>query len=258
MSRRGLVINTLVALIAILITGGLAAQALIRDPSSASDSKLVAAGVEGREAFAIQAPEATAATRPTASTQPPPRPRPRPSTTTAAPRVAAATATTVPALPETTIPPVTAPPTTAAPVTAPPGGGGAACIPICWERRPPPAVAPSWTLTENGVTLNVRIEPAAPEIGDTVTIFYEATGNEGFCCTFGLSDPDQTIRHDPYTGPGCPPRSTAASGSSTVVMTRAGFYGFRLSANDYHLCQPPVKQSYGAVLYANFWVNPPA
>ena len=253
MSRRGIV-NSLVAAVAILITGGLAAQAVVRGPSTSADSELVAAGVDGRGAFAIDPRAATNDTRPTANTQP----RPLPRLTTTTPQAPVTTATTVPVPPETTIPPATLAPVTAPPETAPPAAvpPGASCIPICWERRPPPAVAPSWTVTENGVTLNVRIEPAAPVIGETVTIFYEATGSEGYCCRFGLSDPDQTIREDPFTGPGCPPESAAASGSSTVVMTRAGYYGFRLAANDYHLCQPPTKQAYGVELNASFWVNP--
>jgi hypothetical protein len=176
MSRRGIV-NTLVALVAILITSGLAAQAVVRGPSARSDSELVAAGVDGRDSVAVESPGVTAASRATASTQP--RPLPRLATTTLPAQAPVTTLTTVPVPPETTIPPVTAapipPPTPLPTVTRPPVA-----------PPPPPATVQtgpgSWRIEANGVTVTASIEPAAPRVGDTVTVSYTTEGEGDFCC----------------------------------------------------------------------------
>ncbi len=232
MSRRGLVINTLVALIAILITGGLAAQAVIRDPSSASDSKLVAAGVDGRDAFAIESPGSTAATRPTAST----RPQPRPTTARTAPSTVPVT---VPPAPDTTLAP--APITTVAPPIAPPP-----FVPPNLPPDPnPPAPVPttvqtspsSWRMVDNGVTVTARIEPAEPRVGDTVTISYTTTGEGDFCCwAFVYADGVAIGENRMPQGSTCPV-APLTEGSASVVMAEAGPFTFQVQASrNEHVC----------------------
>jgi hypothetical protein len=260
MSRRGLVINTLVALIAILITGGLAAQAVIHGPrADGGDSKLVAAGADGRDSVAIESPSATAATRPTAST----RTRPGPATTTPPPQAAVTAATavttavTVPPAPATSVAPAPSPATTAVPPPPLP-------FPMPPTGVTPPTPAPttvrtgpaSWRLEDNGVTVTAHIEPAAPHVGDTVTVSYTTTGEGDFCCwVFVYADGAMVGENQmPHGGP-CP-LEPVTDGSASVVVSEPGPFTIQVQGTRVDpLCVgPPTFHT--ANLFATFPVLP--
>ena len=222
MSRRGLVINALVAMIAILILGGLAAQAVIRGPGSEADSVPVAAGIDGGNAFAIESSPAAAATRPTASAQPQP-------TTTVSPRAATTTVTAVPGPPETTDPPV---PLSVAPIPPPPS------MPVVnWPPVAPPLppsviqTGPaSWSFEAEGITITASVSPAAPRVGDTLTISF-TTGGEGELCCRAFVFVGSKIVGDSQrvSGEPCPP-SPVTSGTATVVVSEPGPFTFQVHA----------------------------
>ncbi len=255
MSHRG-VVNTVVALVAILVTGGLAVRAVVSQPGAEDSPSLSAAGIGGRHAVAVESPAATAAPLTTAPTVIRETPATT-ATTAAAPRPAVTAADTVPPPPETTAPAVTVAPVVA--TVAPPAASGVGCIPICWERRPPPAVAPSWTVTEGGVTLAARIEPAAPQVGDTVTIFFTSNADADFCCLTTVTGRGAVLYQSPQvTGASCPP-PTMTSGSTTVVMDMPTNYSFSVATTTHYLCEGPpnlLPPGGSARLEGSFWVNP--
>jgi hypothetical protein len=243
MTRRGIV-NTMVALIAILTTGGLAAVAVIDGPPTADESALVAAGVNGRDSVAVDSHEAPAATRPTASTQPRAQAPSRPATTVA-PRPVVTTGETIPlpSLPDTTSPPLTLPP-----VTAP-------SLPLPRVDRtipPPPPPAPvvvqtgpaSWKFEDKGITVTASVSPAAPQVGDTVTVTFTTGGAGENCCravAFVGSGVDTkvigyTLRSadDP-----CQP-APVTSGTGSMVVTEPGPFTFDVQATrDPEGCRGP-------------------
>lgn len=251
MSHRGAA-NAVVAVVAILVTSGLAVRAVLSNPVPEDRSAMVAAEMAGRDAVAEKSPVSIAAPIPT-----PPTVTERTSTTPA-PRPRVTTIETVPPVPETV--PVTVAPV---PVTvAPAAPSAAACIPICWERRPAPAVAPSWSVTQDGVTVTARIEPAAPQVGDTVTIFWTTnSAGAGFCCVTTVTGRGAVLYQSPQVpGASCPP-PTSTSGSTTVVMDVAANYTITVGASTHYLCEGPpdmLPPGGAAGLSGTFWVNPPA
>jgi hypothetical protein len=226
MQRRAIV-NSLVAAVAILITGGLAAQAVVRGPSTSGDSELVAAGVDGRSSFAIDPQAATNDTRPTANTQPRPVPLPRLTTTT--PQAPVTTVTTVPDAPETTVPPVTVPS-----IPPPPPD-------FNWPVPPPPPPPPvvvqtgpaSWSFRDEGITLTASVSPVAPRVGETITISFTSGGAGENCCRAivfvagGAKMIGHTLRTD--AADPCQP-SPVTSGTGTVVVSEPGPFSFDVHA----------------------------
>ncbi len=225
MSRRGIV-NTMVALISILTTGGLAAVAVIDGPPASRNSELVAAGVNGRSSFAVESRTTTADTRPPASAQP------RPTTATAAPEVSVTvtTVTTVPVPPLTTVPPVTV-----VPIPPPPG------MPVTnWPPVPPPPppvvvqTGPaSWSFEDKGITVTAGVSPVAPRVGDTITISFTTGGEGEFCCrafVFVGERMEKMVGHSQRSaGEPCPP-SALTSGTASVVVSEPGPFRFDVQA----------------------------
>ena len=226
MQRRGIV-NSLVAAVAILITGGLAAQAVVRGPSTSADSELVAAGVDGRGAFAVDPQAATNDTRPTANTQP----RPLPRLTTTTPQAPVTTATALPVPPETTVPPVTVPsippppPDVNRPVPPPP-------------PPPPPVVIQtgpaSWSFEDKGITITASVSPVAPRVGDTITISFTTGGEGENCCravVFVGAGADMKMIGDTLRSEAdpCQP-SPVTSGSGSLVVSEPGSFSFDVQA----------------------------
>ncbi|MEA2825635.1 MAG: hypothetical protein QOG43_74 [Actinomycetota bacterium] len=255
MSRRGIVINTLVALIAILITGGLAAQAVVRGPGSADRSSLVAAGVDGRDAVSPPSPVGTASI-PTRSTRPGPPaaitlPRFTPPPTVPV-TVPPAPDTTL--APDTTVAPTTTPPPFNPPFPMPPGG--------LTPPTPPPTTVQtspsSWRLVDNGVTVIANIEPAAPRVGDTVTLTYTTTGEGDFCCwAFVYVDGAVVAQNQMPQGESCP-LAPLKYGSASIVVSEAGPFTIQVQGTRIDpLCfGPPTFHT--ANLFATFPVLPAA
>jgi hypothetical protein len=217
MTRRGIV-NTLVALIAILTSGGLAAVAVIDKPPSLHDSEPVVTGVNGRGSFAIESPQAPADTRPTVS------PQPQPTTTAPASRAPVAT---LPAPPQTTVPPVTV-----APIPQPPGMPVTNWPPV--TPPPPPVVVQtgpaSWRFEDKGVTVTASVSPTAPRVGDTITISFTTGGDGELCCRAFVFVGDRIIGHSQQAaGEPCPPPETT-SGTASVVVAEPGPFRFDVQA----------------------------
>jgi hypothetical protein len=237
-SRRTL-LNSAVALVAILVTGLLAGRAVVSGPpSSQSAPELVAEGVDGRSTVAVASTVTTAAALPTTTV-------PVSRTVTSRPPVTAATTP-----PPTDVP--TTPPTV--PVSAPAPGPTSAVPTI-----PPPPLFPSWTATQNGVTVTARIEPAVPQVGDTVTVSFTARGEGDFCCWIRIFGPTGTaILEDPLPQGPCPV-PPVTSGKVTVEMTTPGYFQLSVSATKIeNLCQGPDVAYSTASLTGKFWVKPQA
>jgi hypothetical protein len=252
MGRRGIVLNSLVALVAVLLTSAVAAVAVIGGLPSDTSSDLVAAEAAERASVSPSSEIRSLPTTTAVTTRPPVTVRiPIPIPTTPPP-------------PETTVAwdtvPDTMPDTPPAPVVtvAPPPAKSCLPAPVCLERRPAPAVPPSWEVVENGITVTARIEPAAPQVGDTVTIFYTAQGPGDFCCWVHIYGPNGGVLHDSLPDDGSPcPAQAVTSGSVSIVMGMPANYSFALSAKAGHLCQgPPTEQYPAANLSGTFWVNP--
>ena len=113
-------------------------------------------------------------------------------------------------------------------------------------------------MTENGVTLNVSVQPAAPQVGDTVTISFSAEAGGEVCCWTTISGPNSSLIYDDlYRGAGCPTPSATSSGSATVQMTVPADFIFRVSAMNGHPCQGAPTAPYPvARVSGSFWVNP--
>ena len=235
------------ALVAVLLTSAVAAVAVISGPPSAGRSALVATEIDARASVRIDLdkpaiPEATSV-----AASPPPTTRAR------------VPVVVLPVAVPNTAPATEDPP---APIDVYPAVPPAvACVPIsaCIERRPAPAVAPTWTVTQNGVTVTATMTPAAPQVGDTVTISYTAKGADA--CCWVIIDVGGAVVHDSFLASDrtCPAVPSETSGTATMVMTKPGNYGFRVAALNGHLCkgpgslpQPPT----AAYLYPVFWVNP--
>ncbi len=219
MSPRGIV-NSLVAVIAILIVGGAAAVAVIDGPPTSEESKTVSAGIS-RDSFAIEAPQTTADTRPRANTQP------LPTTMTPAPEAPVIPVITVPVPPPTTVPPVTI-----APIPPPP------VMPILnWPPAPPPLppvviqTGPaSWKFEDKGVTVTASVSPSAPRVGDTVTISFTTGGVGDACCRGFVFVGGAMIGTSlPAEGETCQP-TAMTSGTASVVVSEPGPFTFNVQA----------------------------
>lgn len=253
MGRRGIVLNSLVALVAVLLTSAVAAVAVIGGlPADTSSSDLVAAEAAERAAVSPSSEIKSLPTTTAATIRPPVTTRiPTATPTTRRPPETSVVADPVPAPTTPPAPPVL--PVAVAPPTTMP------CLPpLCVERRPAPPIPPSWAVVENGITVTARIEPAAPQVGDTVTIFYTAQGPGDFCCWVHIYGPNGGVLHDSLPDDGSPcPTEAVTSGSVSIVMGMPASYSFALSAKAGHLCQgPPTEQYPAANLSGTFWVNP--
>jgi hypothetical protein len=235
-SRRTL-LNSVVALVAVLVTGVVAGRAVVSGPpSSHSASELIAEGVDGRSTVAVASTVTTAVPLPTPTV---------PVTRTATSRPPVTIATTPP---PTDVP--TPPPTAAA---FPPAASPTVALPTV----PPAPLFPSWTATQNGVTVTARIEPAVPRVGDTVTISYTAQGKGDFCCWIRIFGPNGTAIHEDPMPQGPCPVPAVTSGEVTVEMTTPGYFELSLSATRLeNLCPGPDVAYSTAGVTGKFWVKP--
>jgi len=235
MARRGPALNAIVAAVAVGVAGVMAVTAVMRDPVAEAPSELVANGFEGQDAVTA-APDEPIASLPTL-----PILTPEPSTEGVSP----------PTVPATTLPPVTTIPTEI-PVTAPPA--------------PTPAVIPvspsSWSAVAQGLTITARIEPTAPVVGDTVTIFYSVEGVGDVCCgsTVVVPATDTVLATNlPPLGPhGCPMDRTT-SWTTAVVVSQPGRFTFQVHGGMFgQFCTGPPSVPVSATLNATFQVLPAA
>jgi hypothetical protein len=243
MVRRGLVLNSIVALVAVGVAGVLAVTAVMGDPPAETPPELYANGIEGRDAVTAEQD------KPIASLPTLPSLTPEPSTEGVSP----------PTLPPTTLRPVTTVPAEAA-VSAPP------------TREPEPAPAPapamtsvspsSWSAVAQGMTINARIEPTVPVMGDTVTIFYSVEGAGDVCCgsTVVVPATDTVVATNlPPLGPhGCP-MDRVTSWTTSVVVSQPGPFTFRVHGSLFgQFCTGPPSAPASATLNATFQVRPAA
>jgi len=239
MSRRGLV-NSAVALVAILVTGGLAVRAVVSGPSS-DRSALIAAGIDGRDSVAAGAPATTADPIDSVPARSTPTTRPRPAPPTTEP---AGSVTVDAGDPETAL--VTTPNTL--PSSTPPP---APTVPPAFVRTSPS----SWRLVADGVTVTASISPVAPKVGDTVTISYTMAGAGDFCCMAFVYVDGAIVGQSEMPVADCPPPA-ATTGTATVVVTKPGPFTFRVQGTRIvQLCLSPPSFA-TANLYATFDVLP--
>lgn len=150
-----------------------------------------------------------------------------PSPSTTAPRgVATTTTLPAPAATTTTTPSVTFP-------TRPP---------ISFDASPvwPPASGPGlWQVTKNGITMEVRVEPAAPKAGDTVKVTYHTTAVGDFCCQVAVYLDGGMISPGDFPPAPCPlPQTT--TGTTTFTAARTGPVELHVQATlAAHLCIAP-------------------
>lgn len=206
----------LLGVVAVTLGGGGIALAANRSspPSAAAPAGLAAAGLEPQ-------PEATSTTVTTAP----------PVTTTAR-----ATTTTTPKPPtSTTVKPVV-------PTTLKAPAGVTTTVHVVPPVVGTPATNPSsWTLDDNGIVSHVRIEPAQPHVGDTITVTFGSTATvpTDYCCIeFLYVDGAQVFNQMHGQGP-CPLAQGPAEQQYTFVAAHAGTLGLQLQANRVKLCFAP-------------------
>jgi hypothetical protein len=153
--------------------------------------------------------------------------------------------------------PAPIPPTVPLPTTLAPGAPT--------TRGTPPAAATlrtspsSWTLDDVGISSYLRVEPAAPHVGDTVTITFgsSATVPTDFCCIENLYV-DGTLVFTLVHGQGpCPLAQAPAEQKVTYVLTHAGTLDIHLQSNRVKLCIAPPEFT-TTNLDASFGVLPAA
>ncbi|MEA2931470.1 MAG: hypothetical protein QOI56_255, partial [Actinomycetota bacterium] len=212
-------LNGLVALIAVLITGAVAAVSVIGGLPAEKQSGLVATDLSDRAPVSVESNRATAITTTTLAPRPVVLPRLQvPNVTAPVPDPTVdPTPTVVPAPPAAPVPATPAPtrplrPFPIAPTTTAP---------------PAPVVPPTWTELTDGIALTARIEPAEPHVGDTVTIFYTATSAGDVCCGSSVTVEGNTIAENPmpFSADGCP-IERATSWSTTVEVSQEGPFSF--------------------------------
>lgn len=76
----------------------------------------------------------------------------------------------------------------------------------------------SWTVTKNGVTLSLRIEPTAPRAGEEIKFFAEATSPDQPCCSAGIVYGD-SISDQRDSSWSCPGGGPSAAGTRRWVFT---------------------------------------
>lgn len=150
---------------------------------------------------------------------------PAPSTSTSRPTTSS---TALKAVPTTrpTVPPVAPPTTTRAPA------------PTAGSQNVSPS---SWTVESNGISLTLRMEPATPHVGDTITFTLEssATVATDYCCVVYLYVNGEIV-YNRFHGPGpCPLVQGPAVDKATYLATRAGTLGLTMQASRVKLCIAP-------------------
>ena len=244
MAQRRIVAVSLAALIAVVLTCGLAALAVVGHLPAGPASAVV---VTAYDAGGSRRVESSGADRSLAALD-----------TASLPATAAVAAPTVTA-PDTTLPPA---PPAQPPAWGPDSLGPALPPPVLVAPTTPPVVpvAPpsSWSLDENGITITATISPALPRAGDTVTISYTTAAEGDFCCwSHVLVDGAVVDKHLFPPGDGCP-MASEGSWTTSVVVTVPGPFTFQVQGNSWeNLCVgPPVY--FNANLFATFEVRPAA
>lgn len=207
----------------IVATGGTATWAAIAQPSFAPDSEMTQAGLASRDAVhadgpavaAVGLPAPAVSTAPTAATAPPP------------PGTAASAATAPGGAP---------PPSTPAAVSIAPPIPSPTDL-VGWPPAPPPPppvvvqTGPaSWKFEDKGVTITASVTPAAPRVGDTVTISFTTAGEGDLCCRAFVFVGGALIGHSWYAeGEPCPP-PPVKSGTASTVVSEPGPFRFIVEA----------------------------
>lgn len=248
--RRNIAVRVLVALIAVLLPAGVVAATAADRPSSSAaspDGRVGAAGfdLDGIADERATRREATVTVVTTSATVPPS------TTTTSGPRTATRT-------PTTSTPPPRGSTVYTLPAGAPPPG-------------PPPTgianIAPtsSWSADNAGVSVRMRMEPAAPVAGQTVTFRIDTSSAEP-CCTVMLAFGDGA-NFEANNGVPC---SAMSSGPHSTVATHVyagpGSYKLQLSAMAAFTCGaapigpegPPVPVIHAASITACAGIGPAA
>ncbi len=218
----------LTAALAVLLPAAVVAATVDRPaPANSVDGRVGAAalGLEGVVDVPATHPPTTVAPTtvpatlaPPTTTPPPAMPRlPAPVVTLPAP---ATTVTTAPVV----LPP--APP-------APPTGGLPPGLPAWMYPQPLPDIPPasSWSVEQNGLTLHLRMEPAAPVAGQPVRFIIDQAAGAP-CCALGLGFGDSpdilslgggTCTTDPNRTGIVATHTYAAAGSYTISLVAATF-----------------------------------
>jgi hypothetical protein len=221
-----------VAAVILLAAGVLIATAVAQSPSSggvdARGAGAVALNVRDVDAEHAAAPPSPLGTVP---------PLPGPSSTISAP-APAPTATSRPATPTTLgRPPSTAtvPPPT--PIVSIPGSS----LTLVPTTTTPVPGRTSWSTEHNGITLRMRMEPAAPLPGLPVRFIVDITAVDS-CCATGLAFGDGPT-FIPVAGAGAPGTCASTTNFTGAVVTHTyegpGLYAVTLVATTFP-CQPTV------------------
>jgi hypothetical protein len=115
----------------------------------------------------------------------------------------------------------------------------------------------SWSIESNGLSLTLRMEPATPHVGDTVTLTMESSGTVGtdYCCVVYLYVNGATV-YSRFHGQGpCPLVQGPAVDKATYVATRAGALGLQMQASRVKLCIAPPEFT-TVNLPGSTWVQP--
>jgi hypothetical protein len=211
-----------------LLLGVAGIAAATRGSSSSTVGRTaLAAALDGQVALTDQPTTTVAPRAPTTSTS-------HPTTSSTAKKVVPTT--------RPTVPPVAIPTTTRAPA------------PAAASQYVYPS---SWTIESNGLSLTLRMEPATPHVGDTVTFTMEssATVSTDYCCVLYLYVNGETV-FSRFHGQGpCPLVQGPAVDKATYVATRAGTLGLQMQASRVKLCIAPPEFT-TVNLPGTTWVQP--
>lgn len=169
-------------------------------------------------------------------------------TTTTAPALAAtegassSTTSTVPSSTTTTRPTTstTQRPTTTqlsppslAPVTVPPPvDDDMLSLPAGGIAFPFEAGKSSWEATSNGLSIQVRIEPAAPVVGEVVHFIATASKSGAPCCSVIVGYDGHMADQLASADPACPHGATPMPTEASVVYSAPGQFRFKVVADD--------------------------
>jgi hypothetical protein len=156
------------------------------------------------------------------------------------PTVTTAPTTTMRATPAVPVPTTTSVGAPSGPTVPPTKPPGSSTTTTTASPGPEPS---SWSMDANGISMRMRIEPAAPRVGDTIRIIIEswATVPTDFCCINHVYVNGEMIYsrfHD--QGP-CPLAPSPVRQETSYVMTAPGRLGIQLQANRVDLCVAPPR-----------------
>jgi hypothetical protein len=110
------------------------------------------------------------------------------------------------------------------------------------SSNPTPAANPaSWSLDDGGISVRLRMEPAAPRVGDTVTLIFDSTATVAtdYCCIENVYVDGETVYTNPAAPGPCPLAPGPGEQRATFRAAHAGTVTLQVQASRARLCSPP-------------------